>query len=168
MPEFIHLHNHSHYSLLDGAATIDGLVQAAVENKMPAVALTDHGVMFGAIEFYKTARKAGVKPILGCEVYIVTKGTRFDKEVNAQSVKEGKGRGIYHHLVLLAKNLAGYRNLIQLVSLGFIEGFYYKPRIDLELLRTHAEGLIALSACPSGVVSYHLVNDNYAQARETA
>src|ERR1051326_5460449 len=168
MPEIIHLHNHSHFSLLDGAATIDGLVQSAVQNKMPAVALTDHGVMFGAIEFYKTAKKAGVKPILGCEVYIVTKGSRFDKEVNAQSVKEGRGRGIYHHLVLLAKNFSGYQNLIKLVSLGHTEGFYYKPRIDLELLRRYSGGLVALSACPSGVVSYHLVNDNAAEARATA
>ncbi len=168
MPEFIHLHNHSHYSLLDGAATIDGLVQAAVTNKMPAVALTDHGVMFGAIEFYKTARKAGIKPIIGCEVYIVTNGTRFDKEVNAQSMKEGRGRGIYHHLVLLAKNLAGYRNLIKLVSLGFTEGFYYKPRIDIELLKKYAGGLVALSACPSGVVAHHLVEGHFDDARRTA
>src|SRR6267378_525850 len=168
MPEFIHLHNHSHYSLLDGASTIDGLVQAAVSNKMRAVALTDHGVMFGAIEFHKAARKAGVKPVIGCEVYIVTRGSRFDKEVNAQSVREGKGRGIYHHLVLLAKNLTGYRNLIKLVSLGFLEGFYYKPRIDLELLRKHADGLVALSACPTGVVSHHLVNGNFDEARNTA
>ncbi|HEV8539027.1 MAG TPA: DNA polymerase III subunit alpha, partial [Bacteroidota bacterium] len=168
MPEFIHLHNHSHYSLLDGAATIDGLVQATVENKMPAVALTDHGVMFGAIEFYKAARNAGIKPIIGCEVYIVTKGSRFDKEINAQSVKEGKGRGIYHHLVLLAKDFAGYKNLMKLVSIGHTEGFYYKPRIDLEVLQRHRGGLVALSACPTGVVSHHLVNDNYAEARATA
>lgn len=168
MPEFIHLHNHSHYSLLDGAATIDGLVNSALKEKMPAVALTDHGVMFGAIEFYKTAKKAGIKPIIGCEVYIVTKGSRFDKEVDAQSVKEGRGRGIYHHLVLLAKNLTGYKNLMRLVSLGHTEGFYYKPRIDMELLERYASGLVALSACPSGVVSYHLVNGNQAEARATA
>jgi DNA polymerase-3 subunit alpha len=168
MPEFIHLHNHSHYSLLDGAATIDGLVHAAVQNKMPAVALTDHGVMFGAIEFYKVAKKAGIKPIIGCEVYIVTRGSRFDKEVNAQSVKEGRGRGIYHHLVLLAKNLTGYHNLIKLVSLGFTEGFYYKPRIDVDLLRIYSEGLVALSACPSGVVAHHLVDGHFDDARATA
>jgi DNA polymerase-3 subunit alpha len=168
MPEFIHLHNHSHYSLLDGAATIDGLIQAAVRHQMPAVALTDHGVMFGAIEFYKKANKAGIKPIIGCEVYIVTKGSRFEKEVNAQSVREGKGRGIYHHLVLLAKNFTGYKNLIRLVSLGHTEGFYYKPRIDMELLRQYSSGLIALSACPSGVVSVHLVNGNETEARDTA
>ena len=168
MNEFIHLHNHSHYSLLDGAATIGGLVNAAVENKMRAVALTDHGVMFGAVEFYKAAKNSGIKPIIGCEVYIVTNGSRFDKEVNARSVREGKGRGIYHHLVLLAKNLAGYRNLTRLVSLGHLEGFYYKPRIDLELLRRYSQDLVALSACPSGVVSHHLVNGDYETARTIA
>src|SRR5437867_1126013 len=168
MPEFIHLHNHSHFSLLDGAATIDGLVQATLDNKMRAVALTDHGVMFGAIEFYNAAKKAGIKPIIGCEVYIVTKGSRFDKELNAQSMKEGRGRGIYHHLVLLAKNLTGYRNLVKLVSAGHTEGFYYKPRIDIELLQRHTDGLVALSACPSGIVAHHLVNGNYEEARATA
>src|SRR5271169_3083842 len=126
MPEFIHLHNHSHFSLLDGAATIDGLIQSTVENKMPAVALTDHGVMCGAVEFYKKATKAGIKPIIGCEMYIVTNGSRFDKEVNTQSIKEGRGRGIYHHLVLLAKDITGYHNLTKLCSFGFTEGFYYK------------------------------------------
>ncbi|HZY09880.1 MAG TPA: DNA polymerase III subunit alpha [Bacteroidota bacterium] len=168
MSEFIHLHNHSHFSLLDGAATIGGLVHSAVEQKMSAVALTDHGVMFGAIEFYKTAKKAGIKPIIGCEMYIVTSGSRFDKEVNAQSLKEGRGRGIYYHLVLLAKNLTGYKNLSKLCSLGHIEGYYYKPRIDLELLRKYHEGLIALTACPNGVVASHLGTGNYKNAREAA
>jgi DNA polymerase-3 subunit alpha len=168
MPEFIHLHNHSHYSLLDGAATIDGLVGSAVQNKMSTVALTDHGVMFGAIEFYRAAKKAGIKPIIGCEMYIVTKGTRFDKEINAQSVKQGLGRGIYHHLVLLIKNIEGYKNLIKLCSYGHTEGFYYKPRIDLELLRKYNEGLIALTACPNGVVSHDLVNGRYNDALATA
>ncbi len=168
MTEFIHLHNHSHFSLLDGAATIEGLVDSAAENKMKAVALTDHGVMFGAVELHKTARKAGIKPIIGCEIYIVTTGSRFDKEVNARSVREGKGRGIYHHLVLLAKNAQGYRNLTKLCSLGHTEGFYYKPRIDLEILRQYNEGLIALSACPSGIVAHHLVDGHYEEAREIA
>ena len=168
MSEFIHLHNHSHYSLLDGAASIDGLVHAAVQNKMPAVALTDHGVMFGAIEFYRVAKKAKIKPIIGCEMYIVTKGSRFEKEVNAQSVKQGKGRGIYYHIVLLVKNLEGYRNLIKLCSYAHTEGFYYKPRIDLELLQKYRNGLIALSACPNGVVSYQLVNGHYDEARDSA
>ncbi len=168
MAEFIHLHNHSHFSLLDGAATIPGLVQAAVQHRMPALALTDHGVMFGAIEFFKAARKAGIKPIIGCEAYIVTQGSRFDKEVNAQSVREGRGRGIYQHLVLLAKNLEGYHNLMRLCSLAHTEGFYYKPRMDLELLRKHARGLVALSACPAGIVAHHLIARDYAQAREAA
>lgn len=167
MSEFIHLHNHSHFSLLDGAATIDGLIQAAVEHKMPAVALTDHGVMFGAIEFYKKAKKAGIKPIIGCEAYILTKGSRFDKEA-ARSAADSKWRGIYDHIVLLAKNLQGYRNLIKLVSLGHTEGFYYKPRIDAELLRKYRDGIIALSACPGGVVSRPLISGNYNEAREAA
>jgi DNA polymerase-3 subunit alpha len=168
MPEFVHLHNHSHYSLLDGAATIDGLVRTAVENKMPAVALTDHGVMFGAIEFHRTAKKAGIKPIIGCEMYIVTKGTRFDKEINAQSVKQGLGRGIYYHLVLLVKDMEGYKNLIKLCSYGHTEGFYYKPRVDLELIQKYHKGLIALTACPNGVVSFDLVNSRYNDARVIA
>jgi len=168
MSEFIHLHNHSHYSLLDGAATIDGLIAAAVENKMHAVALTDHGVMFGVIEFYQAAKKAGIKPIIGCEMYIDTEGSRFDREVNSQKMKQGQGRGIYYHLVLLAKNLEGYKNLAKLCSLGHIEGFYYKPRIDLELLEKYNKGLVALSACPNGVVSYHLQNGKYEDARASA
>jgi DNA polymerase III subunit alpha len=168
MSEFVHLHNHSHYSLLDGAATVCGLVQATVANKMKAVALTDHGVMFGAIEFNKAAQKAGIKPIIGCEAYIVAKGTRFDKGVDSKSVMEGRGRGIYHHVVLLAKNITGYRNLVKLCSLGHTEGFYYKPRIDLDLLRNYSKGLIVLSGCGSGVVSHHLVNGNESEAIETA
>ncbi|MFI5253023.1 MAG: DNA polymerase III subunit alpha [Bacteroidota bacterium] len=168
MPDFIHLHNHSHFSLLDGAATIDGLVGAAVENKMPAVALTDHGVMFGAVEFLKTAKQAGVKPILGCECYIVTNGNRFDKSIDQKSIQQGHGRGIYHHLVLLAKNLTGYRNLMKLCTLAHTEGFYYKPRIDLEILRKYSEGLIALSACPAGVVSAHIIKGDLKTAQTVA
>lgn len=168
MPQFVHLHNHSHYSLLDGAATIDGLVGAAAENNMPAVALTDHGVMFGAIEFYRKAKKVGVKPIIGSEFYIVTKGSRFDRGVNAQSLVDGRGRGIYHHIVLLAKDEVGYKNLMKLSTLGHTEGFYYKPRIDLELLARYREGVLALSACAGGVVSAHLVNGRYDEAREAA
>ncbi len=167
MSEFIHLHNHSHYSLLDGAASIDGLVHAAVENNMPALALTDHGVMFGAIEFYKKAKKAGIKPIIGVEAYVVTKGSRFKKEAT-RSVADGQGRGIYDHIVLLAKNLQGYRNLVKLCTLGHTEGFYYKPRIDSELLKRYADGLIALSACAGGVVSRPLAAGNYTEAREAA
>ncbi len=168
MPEFIHLHNHSHYSLLDGAATIEGIVQAAVANSMPAVALSDHGVMFGALEFYKKAKKAGVKPIIGCEAYIVTKGSRFDKTLQSEKSSQGQGRGIYHHILLLAKNEVGYRNLIKLCTLGHTEGFYYKPRIDAELLHQYREGIVATSACPGGVVGAHLVNGNYEEARAAA
>lgn len=167
MSQFIHLHNHSHYSLLDGAARIEDLVQAAVDNKMSAVALTDHGVMFGALEFYTKAKKAGIKPIIGFEAYIVTKGSRFDKTT---SEKTGRltGRGVYHHILLLAKNETGYKNLIKLCTLGHTEGFYYKPRIDAELLNQYREGIVATSACPGGVVSAHIANGNYEEARSVA
>ena len=169
MPEFIHLHNHSHYSLLDGAATIEGIVDATVENKMPAVALTDHGVMFGALEFYREAKKAGLKPIVGCEAYVVTKGSRFDKTLQSEKSSQGQGgRGIYHHILLLAKDQIGYRNLIKLCTLGHTEGFYYKPRIDAELLAQYKEGLVATSACPGGVVGAHLANGNLEEARAAA
>ena len=173
MPQFIHLHNHTHYSLLDGATTVDSLLNAALEHNMPAVALTDHGVMSGAIEFYKKAKKKGIKPIIGSEFYIVTKGSRFDRGQMAQSDTlrgEGrsKGRGVYHHLVLLAKNEKGYRNLLKLSTLAHTEGFYYKPRIDFELLTKYHEGVVALSACANGVVAAHLVSNNYAEAREVA
>ncbi|MGB2868012.1 MAG: DNA polymerase III subunit alpha [Bacteroidota bacterium] len=168
MSEFVHLHNHTHYSLLDGASTISGLVHAAVENKMPAVALSDHGVLFGAIEFYKKAQKAGVKPIIGCEAYIVTKGSRFDKSLQSEKGSSGQGRGIYHHILLLVKNEIGYRNLIKLCTIAHTEGYYYKPRIDAELLAQYKEGLVATSACPGGVVGAHLVNNNYEEARAYA
>ena len=168
MPQFVHLHNHSHYSLLDGACTIDALVNAAVENNMPALALTDHGVMFGALEFYRKAKKAGIKPIIGTEAYVITYGSRFEKLTPIQSKADGKGRGIHHHIILLAKDYVGYRNLIKLVTFGHTEGFYYKPRIDLDLLRQYREGLIALSACASGVVSAHLVEGNLEQAGSAA
>ncbi len=173
MPQFIHLHNHTHYSLLDGATTVESLLNAALEHKMPAVALTDHGVMSGAIEFYKKAKKKGIKPIIGSEFYIVTKGSRFDRGQMAQSDTlrgegKSKGRGVYHHLVLLAKNEKGYRNLLKLTTLAHTEGFYYKPRIDFELLTQYHEGVIALSACANGVVAAHLVNNNYAEARDIA
>lgn len=166
MNQFIHLHNHSHYSLLDGASTIEGLVKAAASQGMPAVALTDHGVMFGAIEFYKKAKKAGVKPIIGCEAYIVTKGSR--KERSAEMPVKGRGRGVYHHILLLAKNETGYRNLMKLCTIGHTDGFYYKPRIDLEVLHQHKEGILATSACPGGVVGAHLVNGDYDEALTAA
>ncbi|MGD0339328.1 MAG: DNA polymerase III subunit alpha [Bacteroidota bacterium] len=168
MSDFVHLHNHTHYSLLDGACTVEDLINAAVEQKMPAVALTDHGVLFGAIEFYQKAKKANIKPIIGSEVYIVTKGSRFDKVTPAEARANGGKRGIYHHLVLLAKNQTGYKNLVKLSTIGHIEGFYYKPRIDLDTLRQYSEGLIGLSACSGGVVATHLVDGRYDLAREAA
>ncbi len=167
MSEFIHLHNHSHFSILDGAATIDALVGAAVENKMPAVALTDHGVMNGVIEFYIKAKEANIKPILGSEFYIAPHGTdRKDKTSRIQGKGEGNGRGIYNHIVLLAKNEIGYKNLVQLSSIGFTEGFYYKPRIDFEILKKYSEGIVCLSACPVGVIADYLVLGNYDKAYE--
>lgn len=164
MASFIHLHNHTHYSLLDGASTIEGLVKAAADNDMPAVAISDHGVMFGAIEFYKKATKAGIKPIIGCEAYILTKGNRQDRTLQSEKGSAGQGRGIYHHILLLAKNEVGYKNLMKLCTLGHTEGFYFKPRIDVELLSKYSDGLVATSACPGGVVGAHLVNNNYDEA----
>jgi DNA polymerase-3 subunit alpha len=166
MSQFVHLHNHSHYSLLDAACRIEDLVRAAAEDGMPAVALTDHGVLFGAIEFYKKAKKAGVKPIIGMEAYIVTVGSRFEK--SRQETESGGRRASYHHIVLLARNDVGYRNLIKLSTIAHLEGFYYKPRIDTEVLRGHSEGLIALSACAGGVVSAHLAAGRDEDAYEAA
>ncbi len=165
--DYIHLHNHTHYSLLDGACTVDDLINAAVENSMPSLAITDHGVMYGVIEFYKKAKKANIKPIIGCEVYVITRGSRFDKEKGLIDKTSGKKKH-YHHLILLAKNETGFKNLCKLSSLGHLEGFYYKPRIDLELLRQYSEGLVATSACAGGVVAAHLVNGDYDLAREDA
>ncbi len=142
--EFVHLHNHSDYSLLDGAQTVDTLVRTAAELDMDAVALTEHGNMFSAISFYQAAKKAGIKPIVGCEVY-VARESRFTKTAD----RTGSGWG-NNHLVLLAQNYAGYLNLCKLVTAGYLEGFYYRPRIDREILAQHSEGLIALSACLQG------------------
>ena len=166
--QFVHLHNHTHYSLLDGAATVQSLVSAAVTNNMPAVAITDHGVLFGAIEFYKRADKAGIKPIIGCEAYIVTKGSRFEKKVDTNRLNKGEGRGIYNHIVLLAKDAVGYKNLIRLCTIGHTEGFYFKPRIDVEVLSKYHEGIIATSACQAGIVNEQLVNGDYNEAMEYA
>jgi len=166
LSEFVHLHNHSHFSLLDGAATIEGIVGAAVKNKMPAVALTDHGVMDGCIQFYIEAQKAGIKPILGSEFYIAPHGTsRFDKTARVEGKTKETGRGVYNHLVLLAKDELGYKNLIKLSSLAHTEGFYYKPRIDFELLKQYHNGIVCLSACPVGVIADYLVLGNYDKAK---
>ncbi|MCB8818744.1 DNA polymerase III subunit alpha [Desulfosporosinus shakirovi] len=156
---FVHLHNHTEFSLLDGAARIKNLVQRAVELEMSALAITDHGVMYGVIDFYKACKQAGIKPIIGCEVYVAP-NKRTDKI-------QGKDDANYH-LVLLAENEQGYRNLIKLVSMAHIEGFYYKPRVDKEILRKHSEGIIALSACLAGEVAVHLVQEQLEMAVQSA
>ena len=165
MSDFVHLHNHTHYSLQDAACTVDTLIEAAVENKQPALALTDHGVMYGVSEFYKKAKKAGIKPILGSEVYIVSQGSRFDRGEKNTGRKKTKH---YRHLILLAKNNVGYKNLTKLVSIGFTEGFYYKPRIDMEVLEKYKDGLIAMSACLGGIVAAPFREGNPERAREVA
>ncbi len=156
---FTHLHVHTEYSLLDGAARIKELVARAKELGMESVAITDHGVMFGVIDFYRECLSQGIKPVIGCEVYTAAR-TMADKDAN-----KDKYQG---HLVLLAKNNQGYKNLIKIVSQGFIKGFYYKPRIDKEVLRQHSEGIIALSACLAGDVQRQLLNGNYEGAKEEA
>ena len=136
---FTHLHVHTEYSLLDGSNKIKECVKRVKELGMDSVASTDHGVMYGVIDFYRAARAEGIKPILGCEVYVAP-NSRFDKELTG-------GEERYHHLVLLAENNQGYANLMKIVSRGFTEGYYYKPRVDMEVLREFHEGIIALSAC---------------------
>ncbi|MBI3127202.1 MAG: DNA polymerase III subunit alpha [Candidatus Tectomicrobia bacterium] len=159
--EFVHLHLHSQYSLLDGAARIDDLVQRGASLGMPAMALTDHGNMCGAIKFFEAARKAGVKPIIGCEVYVAP-GSRHDRANNST------GGSRSWHMLLLAENAKGYRNLCELVTAGFTEGMYYFPRVDREILARHAEGLICTSACLKGEVNEALLRGDRAAAREAA
>ncbi len=166
MSDFVHLHNHTHYSLQDGACTVESLIGAAKKHNMHAVALTDHGVMYGAAEFYKKATKEGIKPIIGMEAYVVTEGSRKDRGRTEDS--EGKKKKPYNHLILLAKNKQGYKNLSKLSTFGHTEGFYYRPRVDVELLRKYSEGLICTSACAGGVVAVHLVNGNYQKAKQAA
>ncbi|PJA54910.1 MAG: DNA polymerase III subunit alpha, partial [Candidatus Marinimicrobia bacterium CG_4_9_14_3_um_filter_48_9] len=160
MSEFIHLHNHSHYSLLDGAAKIDQIVDTVSEQGHKAFALTDHGNMFGVVEFYKKAKAKGFKPIIGCEAYI-SQGKMLDKS----SPTEGKRN---YHLVLLAKNEIGYKNLMKLTSMGYLDGFYFKPRVDKDALRAHSEGLIASTACLNGEVTYAASMGDYAKAKAAA
>ena len=157
-PQFVHLHVHTDYSLLDGACETTELLDEASRQKMPAVAITDHGNMFAAAKFLNEASKRDVKPIIGCEVYVAP-----DNHKNRGSDAERS-----NHLVLLAENEAGYRNLIQLVSTGFLDGFYYKPRVDHDLLQQHSKGLIALSACLRGEVADALVSEKYDQAKTNA
>ncbi len=158
--EFVHIHLHTQYSLLDGTTRIDDLMTRAKELNMPAVALTDHGNMFGAVKFYKAAKRAGIRPIIGCEVY-VAHGSRHDRG-------GGLAGGRAYHMLLLAQNDAGYRNLCSLVTAGFTEGMYYYPRIDREILERHAEGLICTSACLRGEVNDHLLREDRSSAREAA
>ena len=157
---FAHLHVHTEYSLLDGSNKIKEYVKRIKELGMTAGAITDHGVMFGVIDFYKEAKKAGINPVLGCEVYVAP-NSRFDREMS-------HGEDRYYHLVLLAENNQGYQNLMKIVSKGFVEGYYYKPRVDMELLEQYHEGLIALSACLAGEVQRYLVRGLYDEAKKTA
>ena len=159
MSNFVHLHVHSEYSLLDGMSRIKDLPKRAKELGMDAIALTDHGVMYGAVEFYKECKKNDVKPIIGCEVYVARR-TRFDKEA---SIDAG-----YNHLILLVKNKKGYQNLIKLVSLSFVEGFYYKPRIDKEILEKYSEGLVCLSACLAGELPQAIIQNDMEKAEKIA
>ncbi|MGC4042347.1 MAG: DNA polymerase III subunit alpha [Armatimonas sp.] len=155
---FVHLHNHSEFSLLDGASKIKDMVKYAVEMEMPALALTDHGVMYGAFEFYNAAKKAGIKPLVGSELYVATRG-RKDRDPK----KDGN-----HHLVALAKNETGYKNLMKLVTKASLEGFYYKPRVDKELLEEHHEGLIICSACMGGELAQTIMKQGYEEAKSVA
>jgi DNA polymerase-3 subunit alpha len=157
---FTHLHVHTEYSLLDGSSKIKELVHRVKELGMDSVAITDHGVMYGVIDFYRAAREAEVKPIIGCEVY-VTSGSRFDREVT-------NGEDRYYHLVLLAENNQGYQNLMKIVSKGFVDGFYYKPRVDFEVLEEYHEGIIALSACLAGEVQRFIGRGMYEQGKAAA
>lgn len=161
MADFVHLHLHTEWSLLDGAIRIDDLIKRLIEYKMPGCAITDHGTLFGLIHFYTKLKKAGLKPLLGCEFY-VAEGSRFQKK----ATKRGEAGG--SHLILIAKDEIGYRNLVKLGSKAYLEGFYYRPRIDKELLKEHAEGLICLSACIEGEIPQLVLQGNLDQALETA
>jgi DNA polymerase III subunit alpha len=152
MSQFVHLHVHTQFSLLDGASQIKSLIGKAKAQGMPALAITDHGNMFGVMHFITEANKQGIKPIIGCEVYVAD-GSRFQKS--------GKDDRSGHHLILLAKNKEGYHNLARLVSKGYIEGFYYTPRIDKTILREHSEGLIAMSACLGGELPQAIMRSGY-------
>ena len=158
---FAHLHVHTEYSLLDGSNKIKEYVSRVKELGMNSAAITDHGVMFGVIDFYRAAKEAGINPVIGCEVYVAP-NSRFDREPG------GAGDDRYYHLVLLAENNTGYANLMKIVSKGFVDGFYYKPRVDKEVLQEYSEGIIALSACLAGEVPRYLTKGFYEEAKQTA
>ncbi len=158
--DFVHLHLHTEYSLLDGACRLDRLMEKARELQFPALAITDHGVLYGAIEFYQAAREHGIKPIIGCEVYVAP-GSRFEKKSSTG------GRDVYHHLGLLARDETGYKNLVKLATAAHLEGYYYKPRIDKEILAAHKEGLIALSGCLASEIPELILKEQLSKARDT-
>src|ERR1700722_9258424 len=158
--DFVHLHLHTEYSLLDGACRLDRLMEKAHDLKFPALAITDHGVLYGAIDFYKTARDKGIKPIIGCEVYVAP-GSRHEKK------SASGGRDVYHHLGLLAADETGYKNLVRLATKAQLEGYYYKPRIDKEILAQHKEGIIALSGCLASEIPELILKDQLDKARDT-
>ena len=158
--EFTHLHVHTEYSLLDGSSKIKEIVARAKELGMDSLAITDHGVMYGVIDFYRACKAEGIRPVLGCEIYVAP-GSRFQKEGNASDER-------YYHLVLLAENNKGYSNLIKIVSKGFTEGYYYKPRVDLEVLQEYHEGIIALSACLAGEVATQIRRGFYEEGKAAA
>ncbi|MDF2802109.1 MAG: dnaE, partial [Anaerocolumna sp.] len=157
---FTHLHLHTEYSLLDGSGKIKEMVARVKELGMDSMAITDHGVMYGVIDFYKACKAEDIKPVLGCEVYVAP-NSRFDRE-------PGSSEDRYFHLILLAENNTGYNNLMKIVSKGFLEGFYYKPRVDYEVLREYREGIIALSACLGGEVASNIRRGFYEEAKKAA
>jgi len=160
--DFVHLHLHTEYSLLDGACRLDRLVDKAHDLKFSSLAITDHGAMHGVVDFYKAAREKGIKPIIGCEVYVAP-GSRLEKKTGSSS---GGGRDVYNHLVLLAKDETGYKNLVRLTTAAHLEGYYYKPRIDKEILAAHKEGLIALSGCLASEIPEAIMKDQLPKARD--
>ena len=159
MEGFVHLHLHTEYSLLDGATRIKEIADKAIAEGQEAVAITDHGVMYGCVEFYNALKAKGVKPIIGCEVYVAPR---------SRHKKDGKQDSSGNHLVLLCKNAVGYKNLCKMVSESFIDGFYSKPRVDMELLRRHSEGLIALSGCLAGIIPRYILAGSINDAERAA
>ena len=164
MADFIHLHNHSDFSLQDGAQSVEMLCNRCDDLEMDSIALTEHGNLFSMIPFYKEARKRGLKPILGCEMYISVGDHTEKKQITTST---GKKWG-YNHLVLLVQNEVGYKNLMKLVSIGYLEGFYYRPRVDKSLLKKYNEGLICTSGCLAGEINQYAARDDYENAKKAA